>query len=154
MLYFYLPFVCQFIPSPILRVESDARSCLYHIDHVFYTGSFSFIMLKKSDDIFRKASLSVVILKFAGTVDLLNVNASYNLRPFFSAIEFPYISLIIFCSSVASSMHERYDELPTTVAVTFTMSNSQSLSRRTKLMKGDNHSFADGSYRPSSIDGR
>ncbi|KAJ6901805.1 hypothetical protein NC651_019546 [Populus alba x Populus x berolinensis] len=56
-------------------------------------------------------------------------------------------------SSVASSMHERYDELPTTVAVTFTMSNSQSLSRRTKLMKGDNHSFADGSYRPSSIDG-
>ncbi|XP_061985958.1 exocyst complex component SEC8-like isoform X1 [Populus nigra] len=55
--------------------------------------------------------------------------------------------------SVASSMHERYDELPTTVAVTFTMSNSQSLSRRTKLMKGDNHSFADGSYRPSSIDG-
>ncbi|XP_011031678.1 PREDICTED: exocyst complex component SEC8-like isoform X1 [Populus euphratica] len=55
--------------------------------------------------------------------------------------------------SVASSMHERYDELPTTVAVTFTMSNSQSLSRRTKLMKGDNHSFADGPYRPSSIDG-
>ncbi|CAK7325414.1 unnamed protein product [Dovyalis caffra] len=56
-------------------------------------------------------------------------------------------------SSVASSMYERDDELPTTAAVTFTMSNSQSLSRRTRLMKGDNYSFADGSYRPSSIDG-
>ncbi|KAJ6983418.1 exocyst complex component SEC8 isoform X2 [Populus alba x Populus x berolinensis] len=55
-------------------------------------------------------------------------------------------------SSVASSMYERDDELPTTIAV-FTMSNSQSLSRRTRLMKGDNHSFADGSYKPSSIDG-
>ncbi|KAF9674910.1 hypothetical protein SADUNF_Sadunf10G0176500 [Salix dunnii] len=55
-------------------------------------------------------------------------------------------------SSVASSMYERDDELPTTIAV-FTMSNSQSLSRRTRLMKGDKNSFADGSYKPGSIDG-
>ncbi|KAJ4834639.1 exocyst subunit [Turnera subulata] len=57
------------------------------------------------------------------------------------------------CSSVASSMHERDDELPTTTAVAFTMSGSQSLSRRTRQMKGDNNGLADGSYRPSSVDG-
>ncbi|XP_021628705.1 exocyst complex component SEC8 isoform X3 [Manihot esculenta] len=56
-------------------------------------------------------------------------------------------------SSVASSMNERDDALPTTTAVAFTMSNSQSLSRRTRLMKGDNHGFMDGSYRLSSADG-
>ncbi|XP_065861564.1 exocyst complex component SEC8 [Euphorbia lathyris] len=56
-------------------------------------------------------------------------------------------------SSVASSMNERDDELPTTTAVGFTMSNSQSLSRRTRLMKGDNHGVVDGSYRPGSVDG-
>ncbi|KAB5538977.1 hypothetical protein DKX38_016510 [Salix brachista] len=55
-------------------------------------------------------------------------------------------------SSIGSSMYERDDELPTTIAV-FTMSNSQSLSRRTRLMKGDKNSFADGSYKPGSIDG-
>eukprot|EP00257_Ricinus_communis_P003816 XP_002516393.2 exocyst complex component SEC8 [Ricinus communis] len=56
-------------------------------------------------------------------------------------------------SSVVSSLDERDDELPTTTAVAFTMSNSQSLSRRTRLMKGDNHGFVDGSYRPGSVDG-
>lgn len=55
-------------------------------------------------------------------------------------------------SSVASSMNERDDELPTTTAVAFTMSNSQSLSRRTRL-KGDNHGLMDGSYRAGSVDG-
>ncbi|KAJ6892852.1 hypothetical protein NC651_025918 [Populus alba x Populus x berolinensis] len=72
-----------------------------------------------------------------------------------SSIKFWRICMHIFTTrenTVASSMYERDDELPTTTAV-FTMSNSQSLSRRTRLMKGDNHSFADGSYKPSSIDG-
>ncbi|KDP32586.1 hypothetical protein JCGZ_13136 [Jatropha curcas] len=56
-------------------------------------------------------------------------------------------------SSVASSLNERDDELPTTTAVAFTMSNSQSLSRRTRLMKGDNHGLMDGSYKAGSVDG-
>ncbi|KAJ9187072.1 hypothetical protein P3X46_002568 [Hevea brasiliensis] len=56
-------------------------------------------------------------------------------------------------SSIASSMNERDDELPTTTVVAFTMSNSQSLSRRTRLMKGDNHGFIEGSYRSGSVDG-
>ncbi|XP_031257342.1 exocyst complex component SEC8 [Pistacia vera] len=58
-------------------------------------------------------------------------------------------------SVVASNLHEMDDEVPTTVAVTFTMNNSQSLSRRTRL-KGDNqfgaHGLADGSY-SSTLDG-
>ncbi|KAJ0045441.1 hypothetical protein Pint_05990 [Pistacia integerrima] len=61
----------------------------------------------------------------------------------------------ISCSVVASNLHELDDEVPTTVAVTFTMNNSQSLSRRTRL-KGDNqfgaHGLADGSY-SSTLDG-
>ena len=68
-------------------------------------------------------------------------------------IIFFVFALIVVCSSVVSSMDERDDELPTTTAVAFTMSNSQSLSRRTRLMKGDNHGFVDGSYRPGSVDG-
>ncbi|KAJ8748917.1 hypothetical protein K2173_013352 [Erythroxylum novogranatense] len=54
-------------------------------------------------------------------------------------------------SSVVSSMDYRDDELPTTTAVAITMSNSHSLSRRTRLMKGEHHG-PDGSY-SSSIDG-
>lgn len=46
------------------------------------------------------------------------------------------------------------DEVPTTTAAVFSMSNSQSLSRRTRL-KGDNQFgiHGDGSYRTGSIDG-
>ncbi|XP_059644811.1 exocyst complex component SEC8 isoform X1 [Cornus florida] len=60
-------------------------------------------------------------------------------------------------SSAPSSMNERDDELPTTTAVALSMNNSQSLSRRTRLLKGDNQfgasGLGDGSYRPSSVDG-
>ncbi|BBG97787.1 subunit of exocyst complex 8 [Prunus dulcis] len=57
-------------------------------------------------------------------------------------------------SSAALSLHEMDDEVPTTTAVVFSMSNSQSLSRRTRL-KGDNQFgiHGDGSYRTGSIDG-
>lgn len=65
--------------------------------------------------------------------------------------------LIVLCSSAVSSMSERDDEVPTTSAVAFSMNNSQPLSRRTRLLKGDNHSggygLGDGSYRTASIDG-
>lgn len=61
------------------------------------------------------------------------------------------------CSSAAAGIHERDDEVPTTTPVGFSMNSSQPLSRRTRLLKGDNQSgvygFGDGSYRPSSIDG-
>ncbi|GMY09274.1 exocyst complex component sec8, partial [Fagus crenata] len=53
-------------------------------------------------------------------------------------------------SSAASSVHERDDEVPTTTAVAFSVNNSQPLSRRTRLLKGDN---LDGSIRPGSADG-
>ncbi|PQQ15387.1 exocyst complex component SEC8 [Prunus yedoensis var. nudiflora] len=44
--------------------------------------------------------------------------------------------------SAALSCNERDDEVPTTTtAVVFSMSNSQSLSRRTRLLKGDNLVF-------------
>ncbi|PRQ58738.1 putative Sec8 exocyst complex component specific domain-containing protein [Rosa chinensis] len=58
-------------------------------------------------------------------------------------------------SSAALSLHEREDEVPTTTAVVFSMSNSQSLSRRTRLLKGDNQLgiHGDGSYRAGSVDG-
>ncbi|CAL9007676.1 unnamed protein product [Prunus brigantina] len=51
-------------------------------------------------------------------------------------------------ASAALSLHEMDDELPTSTAVVFSMSNSQSLSRRTRL-KGDNQFgiHGDGSYR-------
>ncbi|RVW97664.1 Exocyst complex component SEC8 [Vitis vinifera] len=59
-------------------------------------------------------------------------------------------------SSAASSIHERDDEVPTTTAVAFSMNSSQPLSRRTRLLKGDNQfgvlGLGDG-YRPGSIDG-
>ena len=45
--------------------------------------------------------------------------------------------------------------MPTTTAIGFSMNNSQSLSRRTRLLKGDNQfgvlGLGDG-YRPGSID--
>ncbi|KAK7844380.1 exocyst complex component sec8, partial [Quercus suber] len=58
-------------------------------------------------------------------------------------------------SSAASSVHERDDEVPTTTAVAFFVNNSQPLSRRTRLMKGDSQIgiHVDGSYRPGSVDG-
>lgn len=57
------------------------------------------------------------------------------------------------CSSAALSLHEREDEVPTTTAVVF--SNSQSLSRRTRQLKGDNQFgiHGDGSFRAGSVDG-
>lgn len=59
-------------------------------------------------------------------------------------------------SSAASSIHERDGEVPTTTAVAFSMNSSQPLSRRTRLLKGDNQfgvlGLGDG-YRPGSIDG-
>ncbi|KAB1219033.1 Exocyst complex component SEC8 [Morella rubra] len=58
-------------------------------------------------------------------------------------------------SSAALSMYERDDEVPTTTAVALYVNNSQPLSRRTRLLKGDNQIgvHADGSYRPGSVDG-
>lgn len=59
-------------------------------------------------------------------------------------------------SSGVSSVDEIDDTVPTTVAVAVSLHNSQSLSRRTRLLKGDNHfgshGTGDGSYRPSSVD--
>ncbi|XP_050387688.1 exocyst complex component SEC8 [Argentina anserina] len=57
-------------------------------------------------------------------------------------------------SSAALSLHEREDEVPTTTAVVFSMSNSQSLSRRTRQLKGDNQFGiqGDGTYRAGSVD--
>ena len=67
------------------------------------------------------------------------------------------IKLIKFCSSVASSMHEKDDEVPTTTAVAFTANTSQPVSRRTRLVRGDSQfgsqGLIDGSYRSDSIDG-
>ncbi|XP_009368920.2 exocyst complex component SEC8 [Pyrus x bretschneideri] len=55
--------------------------------------------------------------------------------------------------SDALSLQELDDEVPTTTAAVLT--NSQSLSRRTRLLKGDNQFSiqGDGSYRTGSIDG-
>lgn len=63
---------------------------------------------------------------------------------------------LLFCSIVSSRINERDDEVPTTTAVTFSINNSQPFSRRTRLLKVDNQngSYGDGSYRPSSVDGR
>lgn len=59
-------------------------------------------------------------------------------------------------SSVASSMHEKDDEVPTTTAVAFTANSSQPVSRRTRSVRGDSQfgsvGLVDGSYRPGSID--
>ncbi|KAK4480355.1 hypothetical protein RD792_013426 [Penstemon davidsonii] len=58
-------------------------------------------------------------------------------------------------SSVISSINECDDAIPTTTAIS--MNYSQSLSRRTRLLKGDNNlgtnGAGDGFYRPSSVDG-
>ncbi|KAM3017113.1 hypothetical protein FF2_001035 [Malus domestica] len=56
-------------------------------------------------------------------------------------------------SSAALSLQEMDDEVPTTTAAVLT--DSQSLSRRTRLLKGDNQFGiqGDGSYRTGSIDG-
>lgn len=60
-------------------------------------------------------------------------------------------------SSALSSINDKDDEVPTTTAVSFSMNNSQPLSRRTRLLKGENqlgtHGLGDGSYIPSSVDG-
>ncbi|KAM6584398.1 hypothetical protein CsatB_011400 [Cannabis sativa] len=58
-------------------------------------------------------------------------------------------------SSASLGIDEKDDDVPTTTAVAFSMNNSQSLSRRTRLLKGDNHvnAHGDGSYRAASIDG-
>ncbi|KAK6933420.1 Exocyst complex component Sec8, N-terminal [Dillenia turbinata] len=59
-------------------------------------------------------------------------------------------------SAVALNYNERDDEVPTTTATAFAVSNSQPLSRRTRLLKVDNHfggyGLGDGSYKPGSID--
>ncbi|KAE8709717.1 Exocyst complex component SEC8 [Hibiscus syriacus] len=60
-------------------------------------------------------------------------------------------------SSIATSMHEKDDEVPTTTAVAFTTNTSHPVSRRTRSVRGDNifgsQGLVDGSYRPGSIDG-
>lgn len=52
-------------------------------------------------------------------------------------------------SSAGSNMLENDDEAPTTTAVAITAHSSQSLSRRTRSLKGDNN----GSYKSRSVDG-
>ncbi|KAI3974789.1 hypothetical protein MKX01_028049 [Papaver californicum] len=60
-------------------------------------------------------------------------------------------------SSVTTSIDERDDDLPTTTAHASSMNNSQPLSRRTRLFKGDNQFSAsglgDGFYRRESAEG-
>ncbi|KAK4279638.1 hypothetical protein QN277_011384 [Acacia crassicarpa] len=52
-------------------------------------------------------------------------------------------------SSPGSTLLDNDDEVPTTTAAALTTQNSQPLSRRTRLLKGDN----DGSYKSRSMDG-
>lgn len=60
-------------------------------------------------------------------------------------------------SLTSSSMNDQNDEVPTTTVVAYSFNNSQSLSRRTRLLKGDNqfgaNGLGDGSYRSNSVDG-
>ncbi|KAJ4965278.1 hypothetical protein NE237_017127 [Protea cynaroides] len=60
-------------------------------------------------------------------------------------------------SSATTSIYQKDEDLPTTTTVAYSVNGSQSLSRRTRLLKGDNHIGAsgpgDGSYRPGSVDG-
>ncbi|KAG9150176.1 hypothetical protein Leryth_009755 [Lithospermum erythrorhizon] len=60
-------------------------------------------------------------------------------------------------SSAMLTIDDSNDPLPTTMALTISMSSSQPLSRRTRSLKGDNHSgpygFGNGSHRPGSMDG-
>jgi exocyst complex component 4 len=59
-------------------------------------------------------------------------------------------------SSVASSIYERDDEVPTTTAVAASRMSSQPLSRRTRTLKGDSQfgvrGLTNGSYRTASND--
>uniref|UniRef100_A0A1J3CYE1 Exocyst complex component Sec8 n=1 Tax=Noccaea caerulescens TaxID=107243 RepID=A0A1J3CYE1_NOCCA len=59
-------------------------------------------------------------------------------------------------SSVASSINERDDEVPTTTAVAASRMSSQPLSRRTRTLKGDSQfgarGLTNGSHRTASID--
>jgi hypothetical protein len=88
------------------------------------------------------------------TTNFLKYNLRYLLKGI-AFMKFIAFKLIIFCSSAASSMDERDDEVPTTTAVAFSVNNSQPLSRRTRLLKVDSQVgvHVDGSYRPSSVDG-
>lgn len=76
---------------------------------------------------------------------------------YIASLETYHYGPLILCSSAVSSIDERDEEVPTTTAVAFSMNNSQPLSRRTRLLKGDNQfgllGLGDG-YRPGSIDGR
>ncbi|OVA17997.1 Sec8 exocyst complex component specific domain [Macleaya cordata] len=60
-------------------------------------------------------------------------------------------------SSATMGLDERDDEVPTTTAFASSMNNSQPLSRRTRLLKGDNQfgapGLGDGFYRLGSVDG-
>ncbi|XP_027111493.2 exocyst complex component SEC8 [Coffea arabica] len=60
-------------------------------------------------------------------------------------------------SSAVSSIDEMDDAVPTATAVAYFTNNTQTLSRRTRLLKGDNQfgssGLGDGSFRASSIDG-
>lgn len=73
----------------------------------------------------------------------------YQCTIFFS---WPYLC----CSSVASSIYERDDEVPTTTAVATSRMSSQPLSRRTRTLKGDSQfgvrGLTNGSYRTASND--
>lgn len=55
--------------------------------------------------------------------------------------------VFFFCSLVAS-LQDKDEEMPTTTAVA---SNSHPVSRRTRLLKSDNH-FVEGSFRSASVD--
>ncbi|GER25341.1 exocyst complex component Sec8 family protein [Striga asiatica] len=61
------------------------------------------------------------------------------------------------CSSVVSGIYENDDAILTSRDTTFSMNYSRSLSRRTRLLKGDNnfgtHVNGDVLYRPGSVDG-
>ncbi|XP_020701000.1 exocyst complex component SEC8 isoform X2 [Dendrobium catenatum] len=60
-------------------------------------------------------------------------------------------------SSASLNMPEKDDEVPTTTAVSFSVSSSHPISKRTRSIKADNHlsgsAFGDGSFRTISIDG-
>ncbi|XP_076957370.1 exocyst complex component SEC8-like isoform X1 [Bidens hawaiensis] len=56
-------------------------------------------------------------------------------------------------SSATPSMNEKDDAIPTTTVAAFSMNNSQSLSRRTRLQKGDSHVGVASSVDGSSYDG-
>lgn len=67
------------------------------------------------------------------------------------------LHLFLLYSSMASNMDERDDDVLTTTAIALSTSNSQPVSRRTRLLKNDSRfggqGIVDGSYRPGSLDG-